>query len=82
LLSPDSIEFAIAFSGFETITFMSSAVIERLSVAARAVLEALPEQMHFQGPTSLALANQVQLLADQVEQVLVAIWSINDGHNG
>ena len=61
---------------------MSTALIDRLSIAARAVLEALPVHQDFYGPTANALAMQIELLSDSVEQLLLALWGLDDDNSG
>jgi hypothetical protein len=61
---------------------VNTALIDRLSVAARAVLEALPIPAHFHGPTASSLAGQVELLASTVEELLAALWGFDDSNVG
>ena len=51
---------------------------QRLSVAAAAVLEALPRQLGYSGPSALALAAAIETLAHDVEQLIQAIWGLSD----
>ncbi len=50
----------------------------RLYVAAAAVLEALPTQLGWTGPSAAALATAVENLAHEVELLLQALWSFGD----
>ena len=61
---------------------VNTALIDRLSIAARAVLEALPMPLHFHGPTANSLSGQVELLATTVEELLAALWGFDDSNFG
>jgi NhaP-type Na+/H+ or K+/H+ antiporter len=51
---------------------------QRLSIAAVAVLEALPNQLGFSGPSAVALAGAIENMAHEVEQLLQAVWGFGD----
>lgn len=55
-------------------------ITKQLSVAAAAVLEALPNHFDFQGPSAAALAQTISALADDVEGLVQALWGFNADH--
>lgn len=59
-----------------------SELTSKLSLAATAVLEALPNQFDFDGPSARALAESVSQLANEVELLIQAIWGFDDQHAG
>lgn len=58
-----------------------SAIGKQLSIAASAVLEAIPNQFEFQGPSAVALTEAIRTLATEVELLVNAVWGFDD-HNG
>jgi hypothetical protein len=55
---------------------------QRLSIAASAVLEALPNHLEYAGQSALALAAAIENLATDVEQLIQAIWGLGDHNPG
>ena len=55
---------------------------QRLSIAASAVLDALPNRLVYAGQSALALAAAIETLANDVEQLIQTIWGLGDYNPG
>ena len=57
-------------------------IVNQLTLASRAVLEALPQHLSYRGPSANALAAQIEHLAAEVQKLIQALWGIDVKHTG